>query len=353
MIQRQGRSYTRSGRIQRSHYDRPLSPGPPIVRQLSLQRGGSGISDYVRLEHKTFAELYPQAELIGTGSFGQVWKARRGQEELVAVKELDFNVYNEFGPKDVKEASKEIEIQRKIQCSPYSSTLNCAILPIYDAFYNPRERKLYIEMQYVDGRSLEQLFAGIPLFDFTFDAAVLYPNFVRLVRTLQQMHLAGILHRDIKPANILYENSSGLLYLADFGISCEKPNCGDTLGDTCYRDPRLLSHQIAAPDESSDLFALGLTFLQAITRQSILELADTANCKPFTDVRVIRRAIESGLRVMLSKLQQYKQRPEQDLIRTDLDHVILLADIIAHMIQEEQEKRWSLQEIIALLNVQN
>jgi serine/threonine protein kinase len=341
-----------SGR--RSQYDRALSPVPPLIRQLSLQRGNSGISDYVRIETRPFVDLYPKVQLIGKGAFGKVFKAQRKTEDgtiqEVAVKELDFNIENEFGPKDVKAASKEIEIQRKIQCSPYSSTVNCAIVPIYDAFYNPLERKLYIEMQYIEGKSLETLIQGIPPYDFRFDAGVLYPNFLRLIHTLVQMHHAGILHRDIKLSNILYETGTGLMYLVDFGLSCEKPLCYDTLGDRYYRDPRMLKDEITTPDELSDIFALGITFLQSLTRKSIEQLAGVQTSKQFQDIRIVRRALANGLREMLSKIQYYQQLPDQDLIQVDLHHVILLADVIAHMIAEDDAKRITLQAILNLLN---
>ncbi len=96
-------------------------------------------------------------------------------------------------------------------------------------------------------------------------------NFLQdILKILEFVHQQNIIHRDIKPSNIIRRTSDGKLVLIDFGavkekISTLKPNSqGKTvpIGTPGY----VPSEQaIGNPEFNSDIYALGITAIQALT----------------------------------------------------------------------------------------
>ena len=72
----------------------------------------------------------------------------------------------------------------------------------------------YFVMEFVEGPSLQELLKQEVLsMDLMFDIAT------QVCDGLEYAHKKGIVHRDIKPGNVLYEQSTGLAKIADFGIA--------------------------------------------------------------------------------------------------------------------------------------
>ena len=85
---------------------------------------------------------------------------------------------------------------------------------------------------------------------------------------LDALHAAGYVHRDVKPANVLIAQV-GRAYLTDFGLAKElsaDPGLTDSgrwLGTVGYAPPEQIRGE--APDERSDVYALGATLFHAVT----------------------------------------------------------------------------------------
>jgi len=120
-----------------------------------------------------------------------------------------------------------------------------------------------------DGRAT-QLYSVMPFYgDDTLERRLLRPPPVRLEegvtigiqlgKAVAALHRAGVVHRDIKPDNVML--MAGGLKLIDLGVArlpnLEEFASPDVPGTPSYMAPELLAGQ--AGDESSDLFALGVT----------------------------------------------------------------------------------------------
>lgn len=118
-----------------------------------------------------------------------------------------------------------------------------------------RASQLYTVMPFYGGETLERRLLRPPRVALAEGVGIA----VRLGRAVAALHRAGVVHRDIKPDNIILMPDG--LRLVDLGVA-RLPNledfpAPDVPGTPSYMAPEMLDGQ--AGDESSDLFALGVT----------------------------------------------------------------------------------------------
>jgi len=138
------------------------------------------------------------------------------------------------------------------------------IVTIFDVAEDPDTLTPYIVMEYVSGRSLEEVLCTengtLPL-----DTALQVTQ--ELAEALDYAHAQGIVHRDVKPSNIIVAED-GHPKIADFGIAKlnvpDLPQTGRTLGTPAYMSPEQLRGDPV--DGRSDLFSLGVILYQLLTR---------------------------------------------------------------------------------------
>jgi PAS domain S-box-containing protein len=125
---------------------------------------------------------------------------------------------------------------------------------------------------------------GVPI-DRQLDRLLEVPDFLRiaipLAGALRQMHERGLVHKDIKPANILVNPASGGVWLTGFGIASRLPREHQfpappeiIAGTLAYMAPEQTGRMNRSVDSRSDLYALGVTLYEMLTRQLPFTAAD-------------------------------------------------------------------------------
>src|SRR5262249_33276096 len=136
--------------------------------------------------------------------------------------------------------------------------------------------RVYIVMEYVEGRTLEEWARAEPRptpWDVAQKVAV-------VARAAHAVHLAGYVHRDIKPANVLIENGdAGRPVLLDFGLArhvaqglAPEAHNAHLKGTPAFLAPEQVPAQAAQQGSSAakigpavDVYALGATLYALLT----------------------------------------------------------------------------------------
>jgi serine/threonine protein kinase len=196
-----------------------------------------------------FVGDYRLLELVGEGSFGKVWKARKqGSLQTVAIKLITKRGKND---KDISNLRQEIEILRKLS--------HPNIIEMMDAFETRSDFCVVTE------------FAQGELFQILEDDKYLSESVVQdvarqLTAALHYLHSHRIIHRDMKPQNILVA-ANGALKLCDFGFA--RAMSQHTLvvtsikGTPLYMAPELVQEQ--PYNHTVDLWSLGVILFELFT----------------------------------------------------------------------------------------
>lgn len=123
----------------------------------------------------------------------------------------------------------------------------------------------YIAMEYLNGRSFQELMASREHFSVDSIVSLL----IQVCAGLEFAHAHGIIHRDIKPSNIILLQN-GTVKITDFGIAriekseLIKTRDGRFMGTIYYCSPEQLTN-FAAIDGRSDLYSAAVLLYQFLT----------------------------------------------------------------------------------------
>jgi hypothetical protein len=128
------------------------------------------------------------------------------------------------------------------------------IVAVHDVGCDPDIGTLYIALEYLEGRTLQEVVKGGLRLDWREALRIT----CRLAEALHYAHSQGVVHRDIKPANIMLL-PSGEPKILDFGIAkmetSHKLTTCQVFGTPLFMAPeQALGHK---PDGRADLFSLG------------------------------------------------------------------------------------------------
>lgn len=134
-----------------------------------------------------------------------------------------------------------------------------AIAQLYDVGHDDCGAS-FLVMEFVSGRSLEQLLAHS---EVPFARAAAWAG--DIASALSYAHRAGIIHGDVKPGNIRV-TEAGAVKLVDFGVARFSPQVARSdrvLGSPAYLSPEQIQGQ--PQDARSDLFSLGIVLYEMIS----------------------------------------------------------------------------------------
>ncbi len=168
--------------------------------------------------------------------------------KVVKRQDADDDIY-------IDQAKTEWEVAQKLK--------HPAIVRIYDC----RIKKSWLKvagvellMEYVEGRTLEELLAGEGRRPTMSDLVLI---FGQVASGLVTMHRRGVFHGDLKPGNIML-TKDGKVKLIDLGTAWIKGSDKNRIqGTPQYIAPETIENKVV--DEKSDLYNLGATMYRMFT----------------------------------------------------------------------------------------
>jgi len=181
-------------------------------------------------------------ELIGTGAFGDVYRAREQRLD----RQVALKIYHphRLGPSLM--SSDVIEEGRLL-----AKVRHPNVVAVHGAEHC--DGRVGIWMDYIEGETLEERVLEHGPFNVV-EAMAIGRD---LCRALTALHEVGILHRDIKARNVMHE-VGGRVILMDLGISCEMERETPVRQ---YGTPLYVAPEVLLAGESSrqgDIYSLGV-----------------------------------------------------------------------------------------------
>lgn len=205
------------------------------------------------MSNQPLMPLYYIDHLIAEGGTAKVyWGIDRRSGFPVAIKELKIR---HFKNTVIREKFKSVEAQLYL----YMQHPN--IPRLVDFIDMHEQEQLFIIMEFVQGKSLEQYIYGeiglIP-------EEKALPMFIDILDTVAYLHNNGVLHLDIKSNNIMLQ-PNGKIKLLDMGIASRMSDASDStgFGTPAYMPPEQSEKRQCG--RYTDIFALGIMLFEMLT----------------------------------------------------------------------------------------
>ena len=193
---------------------------------------------------------YVVERLLGRGSFGAAYKVIDTLGDVARVVKII-----------VKDRSSTVdrlkqEYQHLLRVPPHPN-----VVKVVHADYLPADGRPYLVFEYVDGTNLAEMIASRIL-----SLPDAYKLVTQVSEGLRHLHGHGVTHCDIKPSNLLWTDQGVKIIDFNGSMSAANPDARGG-GSRKYLPPDLDfdSEQTDRDRHDRDLFALGVTFYQAVT----------------------------------------------------------------------------------------
>ncbi len=209
------------------------------------------------------AGTYRLERILGRGAQGTTFLAA-GPHGVCAIKELQLG--RSAGGKTTELFHREAAVLAQLD--------HDSIPDLYHHFVDGIgvARSLYLVQQFIPGQNLEER-----LNSHRYSEAEVLNVVTQVAEILAYLHTLHppVIHRDIKPSNLIIDDE-GRVHLIDFGavrdVMRDTVGGGSTVAGTFgYMAPEQL---VGDATQQSDLYALGMTALQLLTRQTPAAVTD-------------------------------------------------------------------------------
>ncbi|KAI9308546.1 kinase-like domain-containing protein [Cunninghamella echinulata] len=319
------------------------------------------------LQFSTCQEDYRFLTLIGSGASAKVYSAiYQPTQTMVAVKKMDLEIL------DVESNDRLDILHREVQIM--SLCHHPHLLPIYQSFVS--STNLYLITPIMSGGSCLDLLSQYHKNGLSEPLVACILK--QLLESLKYLHDENdLIHRDIKSANLLIDFDTGIIKLADFGVSgklislpeiqstthnnttsstlqvpsthhhhayhqdIKKKSRQSFVGSPCWLSPEILLQQ--GYDTKVDIWSLGITGLElACGHPPYYDAKD-----PLTIFEYILHSPPPTLNDNTSHHQQRQQQINNCRFSTSFH------DFITKCLQKNPHHRWSAQEALLHPWIQN
>lgn len=287
-------------------------------------------------------DRYEIVKFLSKGGMGAVYLARDRRfpsvTKLVAVKEMISTI------RDSVTSRISLETFER-EANILAGLSHPAIPKVFDYFHH--DRRVYLVIEFIEGRDLESLLAEI---DFALSQENAVNWAIQICDVLSYLHNhrpSPIVFRDMKPSNIMLRDD-GQIVLIDFGIAkvFQAGKRGTMIGTEGYSPPEQY-RGIAEP--RGDIYAVGATLHHLLTRR------DPRKEPPFTfqdhPIKDYNPTVTSDVEAIVARALEYEiddrypsaEDMKQDLMRAmkgseDATTTIVSAPLSR---QEEISPLWS------------
>jgi eukaryotic-like serine/threonine-protein kinase len=244
---------------------------------------------------------YKVLEVLGEGGFGQTY----------IVEDIHLPGHPQCVLKHLKPTSTDpqvLETSRKLfqrEAESLQQLGNHDQIPRLLAYFE-QNKEFYLVQELIKGHTLSHEFAN----NHKWTEGQVIAMVSEILAILQAVHSHGVIHRDIKPDNIIRRNSDKKLVLIDFGAIKQlrnQPPLGKgqqcvtmTIGTPGYM-PSEQTRRLPRP--SSDIYALGVMGIQALTGVNPRQLQDDPNSGEILWQHLT--PVTPGLAAVLTKMTHY------------------------------------------------
>ena len=288
---------------------------------------------------------YKIIKKIGSGGMGDVYLAEHEKlEKKVAIKSLHKNLITDASFR--KRFSQEAKTHSKLDHSN--------IIKLLD--YRERKDGLFLIMEYVDGKQLDEhikkVTGPIPEKELT-------ALFTQVLDAIGYAHEEGLVHRDIKPSNIMIDKK-GRIKVLDFGIAKMQEEekgltkTGIQIGTAAYMSPE----QVHAKkiDKLSDIYSLGVTlYYMAVGKSPYDGETNTFSIQtkivsdPFPEASKVYPGVSEKLEKIIKKATQKKKKDRyQSCEDFNNDLYPILISNSKNIVKERQEENYFFKNFIIL-----
>lgn len=196
-------------------------------------------------------DRFELVQCIGTGGFGNVWKARDPElDRMVAIK-LQHSAGHDHGA-----------INFIHEARAASRLSHPGVVRVYEV--GERDGAVYIVSELVEGQSLQSFLRDGRL-DYRQSAELV----MNIARGVAAAHDLGIVHRDLKPANVMI-TTDGRPMILDFGLARRSTEQtisvpGMMLGTPAYMSPEQAKLEPHLAGRPADVYSVGVILFEMLT----------------------------------------------------------------------------------------